>query len=518
MPIRITGMNSGLDTESIITALTSTKQTKLDTHKGDQKKLSWAQDKWKELNKKVVSFYNGALSNMRFSTAYTKKTTTASNSSAVSVVTGSSAMNTTQTLDITSLSRAAYLTGNQVKTTGGDVADLKSTIEDLGLTAGGKLKFSIGSDSNDVLEVGIEEGDTVNSILSKLKKATSSKTGTSLDFNFDENNGRFYVSSKTEGAAAAFHLVSDGDSSAAMEKLGFKLSGTTEANSANYIEGSSAKITLNGVDYTSESNTFEINGLTITANEIASGITLTTKQDTSGIYDGIKNMIKEYNDLMKEFATLYNADKATKYKMLTDDEKEAMSDTEVEEWEKKIKDGLLSGDETISNVRNAMRDIMSQSIEITNKDGSTSKFSLASFGITTGSYFSTSENERDALHIDGDSDDSVSSGNTDLLNKMISTDPDAVQNFFMQLSKNLYSKLSDLMKGTEYSSSFTIYEDKLMASQYSAYTTKIDDAQKALEAAQDKLYKKFSTMETALAKINSSSSSISSFFGYGSSN
>ena len=75
--------------------------------------------------------------------------------------------------------------------------------------------------------------------------------------------------------------------------------------------------------------------------------------------------------------------------------------------------------------------------------------------------------------------------------------------------------MSDLMKGTEYSSSFTIYEDKLMASQYSSYNTKISDAQTALEAAQDKYYKQFSRMETTLAKINSSSGTLSSFFGGG---
>jgi flagellar hook-associated protein 2 len=69
------------------------------------------------------------------------------------------------------------------------------------------------------------------------------------------------------------------------------------------------------------------------------------------------------------------------------------------------------------------------------------------------------------------------------------------------------------MKGTQYSSSFTVYEDKLMASQYSSYNTKISDDQKALEAMQDKLYKKFSAMETALAKTNSNSSSLSGFFG-----
>ncbi len=510
MPIRITGMNSGLDTESIITALTSTKQTRLDNAKADQKKLTWRQDKWKDLNKKVVSFFNGSLSSMRFSTAYTKKTTTASNANAVSVITGEGAMNATQTLDITSLAKSAYLTGKQVKV-GSETAKKDATIEDLGLSAGDKIKFQIGEDTNDVLSVDVQEGDTLGSILSKLKEAKSSVTNTALNFNYDENNGRFYVASQTEGAKASFKLISDGESSNAMSKLGFEL----DENGSNYIAGSSATIKLNGVEYTSESNTFEINGLTITANEVASGITLTTKQDTSGIYDNVKKMIKEYNTLMKEFATLYNADKATKYKMLTDDEKKEMSDTEVEEWEKKIKDGLLSGDETISTVKTALRDIMGTSFDITLKDGTTKSLSLASFGITTGSYFSTEENERDVLHIDGDPDDSSVSGNTDLLKAAISSDPQMVQDFFTELSRSLYSKLSDLMKGTEYSSSFTIYEDKLMASQYSAYTSKISDAQSALEAAQDKLYKKFATMETALSKINSSSGSLSSFFGGG---
>ncbi|MBQ6588670.1 MAG: flagellar filament capping protein FliD [Butyrivibrio sp.] len=506
MPIRITGMNSGLDTESIITALTSTKKTKWDTAVGDQKKLTWKQDKWKELNKKVVSFYNGALSSMRFSTAYTKKTTSVSNENAASVITGDGAMDTTQNLSIKSLATAAYLTGSKID------AKKDTDVSELDLAPGDKLEFKIGGNANDVLSVSIEEGDTIEKVLSKLKNAKSSESQTQLNFNFDENNGRFFVSAKEAGVAAGFELAGDADT---MKKLGFEVK-QYEDGSSNYIAGTKAKITLNGETYESDSNTFEINGLTITAKQVAENVTLTTKQDTSGIYDNIKNMIKEYNDLMKEFAKLYNADAAKKYKMLTDDEKDAMSDKEVEAWEEKIKDGLLSKDETVGNLRTAMRDIMNSSMNITLKDGTTKSLSLASFGISTGSYFGTEENERDVFHIDGDKDDTTSSGNTDLLSAFISTDPQAVQDFFSQLSKDLYGKLSDLMKGTQYSSSFTIYEDKLMASQYSAYNTKISDAQKAYEAAQDKYYKQFSKMETALAKVNSTSGSLTSFFGGGS--
>ncbi|WP_248405470.1 flagellar filament capping protein FliD [Butyrivibrio fibrisolvens] len=507
MPLRITGMNSGLDTESIITALTQNKQDKVDKFTGDQKKLTWKQDKWKELNKKVVSFYNGVLSNMRFSDAYTKKTTTASNADAVSVITGTNAMDTTQTLDINSLAKAAYMTGQEVKV--GDTKATKSTtIEELRLSAGDKLKFSIGGDTSNVLEVSIEEGDTIGSVLTKLQNATSTD-GTKLNFNFDDKNGRFYVSSKTTGEAASFDLLLDDESTTAMTKLGL----TKKEDGSNYIKGSSAEIVLNGETYTSDNNTFEINGLTITANQVASGITLSTKQDTSGIYDNIKNMIKEYNSLMKEFSTLYNADKAKKYTMLTDDQKSEMSDKEVEEWETKIKDGLLSGDETIGSIRSGLKSIVNSGFDITNKDGTTTKLYLTDFGIGTGSYFTSEENERDLLHIDGDKDDSTTSANTDKLSAMIMTDPDTVSKFFTEFSKSMYGKLSDLMKGTEYSSAYTVYEDKLMASQYSSYNTKISNAQKALEAMQDKLYKKFASMETALAKTNSNSSSLSGFFG-----
>ena len=352
MPIRITGMNSGLDTESIITALTQKKKDKVDTFTGEQKKLSWKQDKLKELNKKVNDFYNGILTTMKFSSAYSKKTTTASNSNAVTVVTGENAMNATQSLDIESLAKAAYLTGEKVKV-GEQTATKDTKMSDLGIV-GETLKFKIGGKESDTIEVNIEENDTIESVLSKLKNAKSSGTGTSLNFNYDEGNGRFYVSSKEMGTAASFTVDATADSSEAMKKLGFV------DNGKNYIKGSQAHIVLNGEDYYSDTNTFEINGLTITANEEAKGITLSTKQDTSGIYDNIKKLIKDYNDLMKDIATSYNADKAKKYKMLTDDQKDAMSDKEVEEWEKKIKDGLLSGDETLGTIRNALKEIMSK--------------------------------------------------------------------------------------------------------------------------------------------------------------
>ena len=64
--IRITGMNSGLDTESIITQLASARSVKVQNLKKDQIKLKYKQDAWKDMNKKIYSFYTDTLSDMRY--------------------------------------------------------------------------------------------------------------------------------------------------------------------------------------------------------------------------------------------------------------------------------------------------------------------------------------------------------------------------------------------------------------------------------------------------------------------
>ena len=64
MPIRITGLNSGLDTEAIISALVSSYNYKTNKYKKAQTKLSWKQDAWKTLNTKIYSLYS-SVGNLR---------------------------------------------------------------------------------------------------------------------------------------------------------------------------------------------------------------------------------------------------------------------------------------------------------------------------------------------------------------------------------------------------------------------------------------------------------------------
>lgn len=278
---------------------------------------------------------------------------------------------------------------------------------------------------------------------------------------------------------------------------------------AKKVEGEDAEIWLNGVQYTGSSSTFTINNLTIEALATTGNdeISITTSTDTQGIYDKVKDFLTEYNNIINEMTKLYNADSSKGYDPLTDDEKDSMSDKEIEKWETKIKDSLLRNDTTLSGVMSAMTTAMSQAVEINGK-----KYSLSSFGIHTLGYLNAADNEQNAYHIDGDEDDTNTSGNADKLMTAISEDPDTVMQFMQQVTTNLYNAIGDKMKSTTLSSAFTIYNDKQMATQYTDYTKLIKEWETKISDKEDYYYKKFSSMESALAKLNSTQSSLSGYF------
>ena len=296
-----------------------------------------------------------------------------------------------------------------------------------------------------------------------------------------------------------------------VEKLANGSTDIPISKGASRVDAQDAKITLNNADFTSSSNVFNINGLTIKATaKTADGETLSinTDTDTQGIYDKIKDFLTEYNSIINELTSLYNADSAKGYEPLTDDEKESMSDKEVEKWETKIKDSILRNDSTVGGVMNAMTTAMMKSYTINGKS-----YSLSSFGIHTQGYLNAAKNEQYAYHIDGDEDDTITSGNTDKLMDMINNNPEDLEEFMKQLTSGLYSALDSKMKSTTMSSAYTIYNDKQMTREYNNYTTEIKEWENKISDLEDRYYKQFSTMETQLAKMQSTTSSLTSMLG-----
>ncbi len=704
MAIRLSGMVSGMDTESLVSALVSSYKLKKDNLVKAQTKLSWKQEKWKTMNTSIYGFYSGKLSSARFSTSYNLKTSTVSNDKYAKVSASSSAVSGTQRLKVNHLAATGYLTGGKITATDKSKVTGSTKLSDIIGTKDGSISVKT---SSGIKSIDITEDMNVSQFTAKLKEA-------GLNANFDDNNGRFFISAKESGKDNDFSLtandanglnalkalgiytvndtdkaeyirlaalkegtdayntelesmytkatakdtaksyadkynaakekldalaaddtwdhsytldeyvaklktetpdllnaydkykkekvdsegntVKDSDGNVvyeydteAMEKDGVKdeyeaavkkkasneslikvyddnskvirdtkdyvtigddgkavadasnanvlqevsdtnadrqakakalldskiamasnVTGSASSSGAVRITGQDSEIELNGATFTNNSNNYSINGLTIEAMEVTGNdeVTITTNTDVDGIYDMIKGFLKDYNDLVKSVDVAYNAASSKGYEPLTSDEKDAMSDDEVKKWEEKIKDSLLRKDSTLGSVLDTMKNDMAKSFKVGDKS-----YSLSSFGIATLGYFNSPENETGVYHIDGDKDDSKTSANTDKLREMISNDPDTVISFFSQLSTQLYTDLGKKMAASSTSSAYTIYNDKQMNTQYSEYNTKISAAEDKVTTWEDYYYSKFSAMESALAKMNAQSSSLSGLFG-----
>ena len=509
MAIRITGLNSGLDTDSIVRELVAAERTKQEKYTKAQTKLSWKQDAWKEMNTKVYDFYSKTLSNMRMAGNFSKKKITVSDETKAKVTTSNGVVNGTQTLEVEKLATAGYLTGNKISQLGG------------GKVTGDTRLFSLGaSDGVLSLEVGGQRKSIAVNAAMTVSEFTKALNDQGISATFDENNQRFILNSTSTGASNDFNfVVEDSSSFSLLSNLGL----ATEENYATVMgsvpegidfavkqDASNARIKLNGAIYENDTNEFSINGLNITAIGVTTGaMSITTSTDVDGIYDMIKGFFKEYNDLLNSMEAAYNAESSKGYEPLTDDEKDEMSDKEIEKWEQKIKDSILRRDDTLRSIMNSLSTKMAQTFTVNGKS-----YSLASFGIKTAGYLYAQENETYAYHIDGDEDDTFSSSNADRLMSMIASDPDAVASFFTQLANSVYDELNTRMKSTTLSSAYTVYNDKQMKGEYDDYTKQIKKWEEKLKDMEDKYYKQFAEMETALGKLQSQQNSFSSLLGY----
>ncbi len=551
MAIRLTGMASGLDTDSMIKELMSAYTAKKDKDVKAQTKHEWTMQAWKETNSKVYSFYTGALSSMKFSSLGNLRKASVSNSSVASVTASSSAPVGTHKLSVLQLAASGYMTGGELRTRSGADASANTRLSDLGITKG-TIKL------NDK-EIKLDGNMTMGALVSQMKEA-------GVGVNFDADSQRIFINSSSSGLDGEFTVTAadmegiealqnlglmsvtdvDGNETADMAKyreLAKSGANTKEAEAARRIvemydagelinssesariSAQDAVIKLNGATFTSNSNSFSINGLSIEATAVtttevvnADGsvtvkdnpATITTSVDSQGIYDKIKSFLSAYNEMIGHIDSLYYADSAKGYEPLTTEEKDALTDKEVEEWEKKVKDALLRKDSTLGGISSALKNVF-LGASYTSESGKV--YNIATLGIGTGSYFSTDDKDRGKFHINGDKDDAATAANSDKLMAAIMADPEGVSGFFSQLADKLYSTLDDKMKSTTLSSAFTIYNDKQMSSQYSEYKKKLTDWDKRLEEIEEKYTRQFTAMEKALEQLNSKQSSLAALLG-----
>lgn len=116
-------------------------------------------------------------------------------------------------------------------------------------------------------------------------------------------------------------------------------------------------------------------------------------------------------------------------------------------------------------------------------------------------------------HIYGDTEDAVYADKDDKLKKALEEDPDAVVNVLSEIFEKLRNTMNDKMAGSKVSSALTFYSDIKMKDDLKDYEKQIKEWETKLANMEEAYYSKFTKMETALAKLQSQSNSLSGLFG-----
>lgn len=274
------------------------------------------------------------------------------------------------------------------------------------------------------------------------------------------------------------------------------------------IEAADSIVQVNGATLTSSNTTLDVNGLSLNLVSASDReVKVTVSNDSTAVYDAIKDFVEQYNSALSEMNKYYYADSARGYDPLTDDQKEAMSDEEVEKWETKIKDSLLRRDSTLSGILETFRTSLT-GITVKASDGKT--YSLANLGITTGKDYK----KYGLLHIKGDEDDTDYADSENTLQSMINSDPDIVMEVMSGIASNLYNNINKkISTTTTMKSALSFYNDKEMTKQMTQYKKDIKSWETKLSDMEDRYYKQFSAMETALSKLQSQQNSLASYLG-----
>lgn len=218
MPIRLSGLSSGMDTESLVKALVSGYNVQKDNLVKARTRLEWKQDAWKTMNTSIYNFYKGRLSAARLSKTYNLKKASISNSNIAKVSAASNAVTGSQTLKVTNLAAMGYLTGGKISAKPDKDGSTKVTgstklsdITGMDSITGGSLSVAIDGKRTDI---NIDKDLNVNQFIAKLKDA-------GISASFDEGNQRFFVSAAKSGKDHDFSITAnDADGLKALQSLG----------------------------------------------------------------------------------------------------------------------------------------------------------------------------------------------------------------------------------------------------------------------------------------------------------
>ncbi|MBA2871328.1 flagellar hook-associated protein 2 [Anoxybacillus calidus] len=504
--LRIGGLASGMDIDQLVSDLMKAERMPLDKLYQKKQILEWQRDDYRSMNTLLQDLDNYIFNNLTLQSSMLKKKVTSSDESAVTATANSSAVNISTTINVTKIAKAATWISNGTENF---QSGTTRTIS-LDVTNGD------GSTKNGVT-VTIDASDTLDSVISKL----NSNNDLGITVFHDPQTDKVVITKKDTGSAVRL-VINDAATATFFQELGFTNAavgkelgdtngdGVVDANDAAVkTAGEDAQFTINGLATTRSTNTFTINNVTYTLKKEGASATITTTNDTDAMFNTIKGFVDKYNEIIDKINAELKEERYRDYPPLTDEQKEAMTEKQVELWEEKARSGMLRNDSILSSGLSKMRMALYTKVEGSNI---TSGFSqLAEIGITTSSNYL----DGGKLIIDETK-----------LREKIQENPDAIYRLFNNDSTNYSEKgiarrLRDTIKDTigkiEQKAGKTLWTNQQFAigRNLNQINDQIDRFEDRLKQIEDRYWRQFTAMEEAINKANSQSMYLMNAFGGG---
>jgi flagellar hook-associated protein 2 len=482
-------MASGMDVDTIVKQMMTAKKVPLEKLTQQKTVMEWQRDNYREINSKLVDFKTSKLTAYQKSAAMNTQTAVVSGETAsLKADATAEAIGTSMNIVVTQIAKPATATtaGATMSKSDGTRLTSSSTLADL--QALNTSATSSSTYSITVNDVSISLSSTLS--ISEAVNKINNTSGVNATAKFDEVTGKLSIESKIYSSSGTLTLGSNDTFQ--------KLFGGVSGSITTYQP---AKIKVDSTELTYASNSFKLNGINFTLlSPSTTAAKVTTTTDPTKALESIKSFVSDYNSLLSALNTKVNDERYTDYVPLTDDQREAMSDSQVENWEAKAKSGLLKNDQILKSTISSMRSVLSEKLG-----------QLSEYGITTGQYY-----ENGKLYVDEDKLKQALTDNPQAVTTIFQGGSDSSTGLINKLSTqmtNAIEKMSTKAGTSKYSSDITaaFKTDSTMGKELADYKTRISDLQDRLDDYEDNLYKRFTAMETAISQYNSQSSSLASY-------
>lgn len=513
--LRIGGLASGIDIDSIMKDLMKAYRLPLQKLEQEKQLLEWKQEDFRQINTTLRSFRN-LVFNMKLQSTYLAKRAMSADESVVEVSATSSAVEGSYAISVKQLAEPACITSTDSITIG----DKTTLAKQLGISGTQDLTIryqytdkdgSIKTISNTFTVDDDKESiyDLINKINTYKPDSGEWKVRASYDPTFDR-----MVLMTTVTGEDQYITVSDNSLARAL-KLTSGTDTTGQGRNAKYdLTWKLPNLTLN--DQTSPTNTFTVNGITFSLKKTTynpstgsyDSIDVSVSSDTDTVFKSIVDFVNEYNKVIEAITGELYEPRYRDYMPLTDEQREQLTDDQIDKWIEKARSGLLRNDPVLYAIYSKMRLTMSAMVPT---GGSYTR--LAGIGITT-----TSDYMSGKLVVDEEKLRQAIEKDPQGVMELFIRDPDSGEYSEMGIARRLYEDVvsgMDRISRVAGGSGYSLVDNSEIGKQIRRLEDEIKLKEDRLKTIEDRYWKQFTAMEEAIQRMNAQSVWLSMQLGIG---